>query len=115
MTPSTADLRALDFPVLRLTGGQIDSIEPPPEGDWFIDYDEYEEYVPLPRYLALLDRLDKAEAARERLREALSRIGDGECLNFGNGFSCLNGNEPTLCATCSAIAALTSTDKETQK
>ena len=32
--------------VLRLTGEQIGSIEPPPEGDWFIDWDEYEDFVP---------------------------------------------------------------------
>lgn len=33
-------------PVLRLTGEQIGSITPPPDGDWFVDWDEYEEFVP---------------------------------------------------------------------
>jgi hypothetical protein len=32
--------------VLRLTGEQIGSIDPQPEGDWFTDWDEYEDFVP---------------------------------------------------------------------
>jgi hypothetical protein len=32
--------------VLRLTGEQIGSIDPPPDGDWFTDWDEYEDFVP---------------------------------------------------------------------
>ena len=32
--------------VLRLTGEQIGSIQPIPEGDWFVDFDEYEDFVP---------------------------------------------------------------------
>lgn len=32
---------------LRLTGEQIDSITPPPDGDWSMDWDEYEDFVPL--------------------------------------------------------------------
>jgi hypothetical protein len=50
------------------------------------------------------------EAENVALREALRRIGDLECLDFGNGYSCLNGNEPTQCATCSAISALAALD-----
>lgn len=33
-------------PVLRLTGEQLGSIDPPVSGDWFVDFDEYEEFVP---------------------------------------------------------------------
>ena len=33
------------MPVLRLTGEQIGSIEAL-DGDWFVDFDEYEEFVP---------------------------------------------------------------------
>ena len=46
--------------ILRLTGEQIDSVQPPLADDWFCDFDEYAEFVPL------------AEAAR--LRTALGRI-----------------------------------------
>ena len=35
------------LPILHLTGEQIGSIEPPLSGDWFMDFDEYEDYVPL--------------------------------------------------------------------
>ena len=36
--------------VLRLTGEQIGSIDPPPDGDWFTDWDEYEDFVPRRMY-----------------------------------------------------------------
>lgn len=45
-----------ELPELRLTGEQLGSIEPPVEGDWFVDFDEYEEFVP--------NRLLDAERAR---------------------------------------------------
>ena len=45
--------RLRDVPVLRLTGEQIDSITPKPDGDWFVDFDEYEEFVPKRVYAAL--------------------------------------------------------------
>jgi hypothetical protein len=41
--------------VLRLTGEQIGSIDPPPEGDWFEDWDEYEDFVPA-RMLAAVEK-----------------------------------------------------------
>lgn len=36
-----------DVPILRLTGEQMGSIDPPLSEDWFCDFDEYEEFVPL--------------------------------------------------------------------
>lgn len=46
-------------PVLRLSGEQIDSISPAPKGDWFVDWDEYEEFVPKRAY----DAVEAATAA----------------------------------------------------
>jgi hypothetical protein len=60
--------------VLRLTGEQIGSIDPPPEGDWFEDWDEYEDFVPVgmlaaerARYAALVEA---AEGVRAYARHA---------------------------------------------
>jgi hypothetical protein len=54
---------------LRLTGEQIDSINPPPENDWFMDWDEYEDFVP--------SRVIEAERARyDELVEAARLVLD---------------------------------------
>lgn len=39
--------------VLRLSGEQMASIEPSLDGEWFVDFDEYEEFVPKELYVAL--------------------------------------------------------------
>ncbi|NJD29301.1 MAG: hypothetical protein FIA92_13525 [Chloroflexi bacterium] len=58
--------------VLRLTGEQIESINPPPDGDWFTDWDEYEDFVPR-RMLTPCSRphLSTAPEDVERLARAL--------------------------------------------
>jgi len=47
------------FRVLRLTGEQIGSIDPPLTDDWFVDFDEYEEFVPIELYLYLVKEIHK--------------------------------------------------------
>jgi hypothetical protein len=53
--------------VLRLTGEQIGSITPPPEGDWFVDWDEYEDFVPRRMLDAALPASPDAPGLRERI------------------------------------------------
>ena len=62
-------LSAADVPVLRLTGEQIGSIEPAPDGDWFVDFDEYEEFVPKRLY----DAAVRVARANEDLPKAARR------------------------------------------
>ena len=60
-----------DVPILRLTGEQMGSIDPPLSEDWFCDFDEYEEFVPLRVYE---DALAEREALDiPTLAEALDR------------------------------------------
>ena len=54
--------------VLRLTGEQIGSIDPPPDGDWFVDFDEYEDFVPRRMLDAATDEVERLDYSLRLLR-----------------------------------------------
>ena len=42
------------LPVLRMTGAQISEVDASPEGPWFVDWDEHEEFIERAAVLAAL-------------------------------------------------------------
>lgn len=96
-------------PVLRLTGEQIGSITPPVEGDWFVDFDEHDEFVP--------KRLLDAARAETPLRAALLRMVE-ETYETHHTPSSESGPEewdytldaPSIEAVQQAISALAATE-----
>ena len=78
-TCSRADVETPGPTILRLTGEQIDSVQPPLSDDWFTDFDEYAEFVPLIEYLAL--------NAQVRCKHALNAalVGDADQLRTEMG------------------------------
>ena len=69
-----------DVPILRLTGEQMGSIDPPLSEDWFCDFDEYEEFVPL---RALAEREAQCEALLEAAIQYLASDGSHGLYDAG--------------------------------
>jgi hypothetical protein len=79
--------------VLRLTGEQIGSIDPPPEGDWFTDWDEYEDFVP--RRMLAEARAQERERIAAAVRGLPTTFSQHTCWDDHEGGIDADGN-PTL-------------------